>query len=125
MALMDRTDLADFNHLPLATRHALDRICTAFEVEWQAGRRPSLETHLERLDGAARCVLLRELLRLDVDYRKQRGETPAASDYLPRFSEHSEVLAAVIASDSTLVRGQPWLNLWADVRVLLARASVP
>src|SRR5262249_25432903 len=34
-----------------------------------------------------RSTLLRELVLLDADYRRQQGETPAPDDYRPRFPE--------------------------------------
>ena len=72
-----------------------------FQAEWQASRRPSLEAYLERLSGAGRSVLLRELLRLELDYRKQLGEAPPAADYLSPFAELSEVVSAVFELDPT------------------------
>jgi tetratricopeptide (TPR) repeat protein len=96
---MQPNDLTDFDRLPLAIRHSLDRICTAFESEWQSGQPPSIETHLERLSGPGRSVLLGELLRLDLDYRKRLGETPDLAGYLLRFGELSQVVCTVFGAN--------------------------
>src|SRR5947209_6799240 len=106
---MERDDLTDFDRLPLAIRHTLDCICTDFESEWQTGQRPSIEAHLERMSGPARPVLLGELLRLDLDYRKRLGETPALAGYLSRFGELSEVVRAVFGANPTSLVGEETL----------------
>src|SRR5947209_18228096 len=98
---MERDDLTDFDRLPLAIRHRLDCICTEFESEWQTGLPPSIEAHLEHLSGPARPVLLGELLRLDLDYRKRLGETPDLTGYLLRFGELSKVVCTVFGANPT------------------------
>jgi tetratricopeptide (TPR) repeat protein/tRNA A-37 threonylcarbamoyl transferase component Bud32 len=68
-------------------------ICDRFEAAWQAtppGRPgPSIEDHLAGTTGPVRSVLLRHLVLLEIDYRRLRGEVPAASDYDGRFPELS------------------------------------
>ena len=48
----------------------LEEACCRFEEAWQAGRRPHLEDFLAGRDGPERMALLRELLRLDLHYRR-------------------------------------------------------
>jgi serine/threonine protein kinase len=66
----------------------LNRACDAFEVAWQAGGRPSIEEFLAEAPAAVRPELLRELLELEVAYRKRRGEKPTLGEYLRRFPDH-------------------------------------
>ena len=70
--------------------------CSGFEAawkEWQSGTCPVLEEWL--VDGPApvRAVLLRELVRLDLEYRRCKAkERPVVADYLGRFSGDEALL---------------------------------
>jgi tRNA A-37 threonylcarbamoyl transferase component Bud32 len=63
----------------------IDGVCERFEDAWQAGQRPRIEDYLGDTAGPERARLLRELIALDIDYRRQRGEKPEARDYRERF----------------------------------------
>jgi WD40 repeat protein len=63
----------------------LERACDAFERKWRAGGRPDLSAVLLELPEAVRPATLRELVQLDVEYRRQVGESPRAADYAGRF----------------------------------------
>jgi len=79
------------------TRDHIDRVCDAFEAEWLGGHEPDLRRYLDRFEEPeARGALLEELLLLDVDYRRQRGQERTRDDYLrqlPQFAEQIETLA--------------------------------
>jgi serine/threonine-protein kinase len=75
----------------------LEAACCRFEQAWQAGGRPSPGEFLEGADGAERRALLRELLRLDVFYRRQAGEEPSLEDYRARLPNDESVLREVLA----------------------------
>jgi hypothetical protein len=59
----------------------IDQACDRFELAWQAGQRPRIEEYLGDTPEPERSVLLRELVALDIDYRRQKGEQPKAEDY--------------------------------------------
>ncbi len=80
MSLLPRDDA-----LTLDARRQIDALCLAFEDEWLAGRRPVVEAYLDRADSTLQPVLLKELLLLELDYRRSIGETPQLDDYLARF----------------------------------------
>jgi serine/threonine-protein kinase len=63
----------------------VDQVCTAFEAAWKAGRRPRIEDFLPGGPAAERAALLRELVPLEAEYRRQAGEQPQAEEYLRRF----------------------------------------
>ena len=63
----------------------VDQICDAFEVEFQAGNRPSIESFLTQVAGAAKQALFMELLALELHYRRLSGEKIAAAEYQDRF----------------------------------------
>jgi eukaryotic-like serine/threonine-protein kinase len=64
----------------------VDDLCDRFERAWQAGGRPKIEDYLVAHDAPEYRVLLEELIRLDVEYRRAAGDSPYAADYVDRFS---------------------------------------
>jgi serine/threonine-protein kinase len=64
----------------------IDELCDRFEDEWQAGRRPDPSAFAAQ-GGADRAALVRELVRLDVEYRRRAGEAPTPAEYADRFPE--------------------------------------
>src|SRR5439155_2944882 len=76
---------------PLSTHQVLyiNEVCDQFEATWKnaasAGQRPQIEGYLADTADPLRSILLRHLLALDIDYRRLKGDCPAASDYQPRF----------------------------------------
>jgi eukaryotic-like serine/threonine-protein kinase len=81
--------------LPLPLLRQANAGCNAFDAEWHAGRRPRLEDFLGDAAGPVRSYLLRELLRVELEYRRRRGEAPRQEEYLPRFSEYGSLIEAV------------------------------
>ena len=109
---MNVPETAAHGNLDLARR--LDQACNHFEDAWKAGR-PRIEDHLEGWEGAERSALLRELVLLDIDYRRRAGEACQAGDYLGRFPElASDWLADALGrasgagGGSTLPHATPW-----------------
>jgi eukaryotic-like serine/threonine-protein kinase len=78
----------------------IDQICDGFETAWNSARRPEIEEFLDASTGRSRELLLRELLRLDVHYRRRQGESPTITAYRERFPELAESsLDAELAPD--------------------------
>jgi serine/threonine protein kinase len=82
---------ADRWSLTPSQAECVDRVCNAFETAWKAvaagGQRPTIEQYLADAPEAVREVLLRELLDLEVAYRKQLGEQPTLDEYRQRFPD--------------------------------------
>ena len=78
----------------------VDGICDRFEEAWKTGLRPVLEDHLAEVPEPIRPVLLRELLAVEIPYRRRAGETPTRSEYQARFPEHAATLAAILEETS-------------------------
>lgn len=81
-------------------------VCDRFEAEWRAGAAPRLEDYLALADAADRPPLLRELLQLEVHYRRRRGDTVAPDEYRQRFPEYADVLSAVLAPPTVSADGE-------------------
>ncbi len=94
---MKSTEPLERRDLDLARR--LDRACNDFEGAWSAGR-PRIEDHLAGWQGAERAALLRELVLLDIDYRKRAGEVCAALDYGAFTDLDARWLAEALAESS-------------------------
>ena len=70
-------------------REWLNQIADRFEADWKLVRDgaspPRLEDYVAEPDDPRGAALLCELVGLDIDYRRLRGETPQPEDYLSRF----------------------------------------
>jgi WD40 repeat protein/tRNA A-37 threonylcarbamoyl transferase component Bud32 len=64
----------------------IDAVCNRFEAAWKSGNPPTIESFLTGWSGSERHVLLRELVLLDVYYRRQCGP-PAEADVYHRFTD--------------------------------------
>jgi tRNA A-37 threonylcarbamoyl transferase component Bud32 len=71
--------------LPLALAQRVEKVCARFEAAWQAGERPCVEDYLSRASETEHAALLRELIPLEVEYRRRVGENPRPAEYSGRF----------------------------------------
>jgi tRNA A-37 threonylcarbamoyl transferase component Bud32 len=71
-------------------------VCERFEADWKAGRPGSIEAELAAADEAIRPELFRELLALEVELRRRRGEIAEPDVYLARFPDHGDTIRKVI-----------------------------
>ncbi|HEV3262863.1 MAG TPA: protein kinase [Gemmataceae bacterium] len=74
---------------PAARARRADEVCDHWEAAWKAATsaagRPRIEDFLGDVPEAEREALLRELLVLEIYYRRCHGEVPQAGDYRDRF----------------------------------------
>ncbi|TWU28182.1 serine/threonine-protein kinase [Bythopirellula polymerisocia] len=83
--------------LPIAALERIDDLCAEFERKWQSNEPPTIESMLAKdISPVEQDVLLAELIVLDIDYRRRRGETPTKQEYLDRFQEKSKVINDVL-----------------------------
>jgi tetratricopeptide (TPR) repeat protein/tRNA A-37 threonylcarbamoyl transferase component Bud32 len=79
----------------------LDEACNAFEAKWRSGGRPDILAALLELPEALHPVALRELVQLDIHYRRKSGTPATAEDYRRWFPQLDPAeLAAFLASHS-------------------------
>jgi serine/threonine-protein kinase len=85
--------------LSWAVRLQVEQVCTRFERAWQAaGPPPRIEDYLAEAAAPVRQTLLRELLLLDLHYRRRRGEQPDTLDYTARFPAESDLVREALAA---------------------------
>lgn len=80
--------------LSLPALKRIDERCQRFESNLLAGERPGLADFLAGVEGAERSALVVELLKVDLDYRRRSGETPAPEDYGPLLRSDGEAVRA-------------------------------
>jgi tetratricopeptide (TPR) repeat protein len=78
----------------------VDQVCSAFETRLKeatrTGQWPPLEDHLSQAAEPERSTLLKELLGLDLDYRRRAGEPPSVESYIARFPDHAELIRELL-----------------------------
>jgi len=79
--------LARVGEVPPALGRRINEACNRFEAAWRSEMVPRLEHFVAGWEGAERTALLRELVPLDADYRRGRGEPCRPADYLARFPD--------------------------------------
>lgn len=97
--------------LPLTVQQRIDRQCVAFEDAWTVGTPPAIESFLLKLPEAEQTELLRELLLIELAYRRRRGEQPKAEEYEARFSSGSKVIAEAFQEGTAAERGEKGATL--------------
>jgi serine/threonine-protein kinase len=80
---------------------SVDAVCNRFEAAWRSGSLPLLDDFLGDWSGQQRTKLLRELVLLDIHYRRQR-EMPE-DNYADRFSDF----------DASWLTDSPAAETWA------------
>jgi hypothetical protein len=94
--------------LPVSGQLRVNTACDGFEEAWQAGQRPRIEDFLGKVPEAEQAALLRELVALDMVYRRQAGEQPQFEDYRARFPDVSLSLSATLADVVAAAPSAAW-----------------
>ena len=81
-----------YSHLELSIGAVVDRLCDDFENAWRQGKRPRIEEFLADAPAEERTRVLRELLALELEYRRKRGESRDEDEYRRRFPDHRELV---------------------------------
>lgn len=76
-----------------AVHDLIGAIRKQFERAWEARELPRLEDYLCDTDEGIRSTAFVELLKVEVQRRRQQGESPGLDDYLNRFPEYAAVLS--------------------------------
>jgi eukaryotic-like serine/threonine-protein kinase len=76
----------------------IQAVCDRFESDWRAGGRPRLEDRLVGVAGPERAALVRELLAVELHWRRRAGERPGAEDYLARFPGDIDAVRAALGA---------------------------
>jgi serine/threonine protein kinase len=75
----------------------IDWVCQAFEMAWKDGgtnAAPRIEHFVETTAGQMRACLLQELVKIDVEYRQDAGDSPTKEEYFDRFPAETNAVEA-------------------------------
>jgi hypothetical protein len=78
--------------MPAEAARRVDAACDRFEAAWRAHQRPRIKDHLADAADDIRSVLRRELINLDMNYRRRQGEHPQLEDYPADFGDVGALL---------------------------------
>src|SRR4051794_15923920 len=82
---------------PLQRLKDRDAAADAFERAWRSGNRPDLRAYVGELTSPFQREMLRILLPLDWDYRRDAGELPSVSDYQALWPAERDFISKVIS----------------------------
>ena len=86
--------------LSIAALERIDDRCAEFERRWQSNEPPTIESVLSGdVTGVEGEVLLAELVVLEFDYRRRRGDAPTKQEYLDRFPGHAVAINDALKDD--------------------------
>jgi serine/threonine protein kinase len=80
----------------------VDEVCDRFEAAWLVGQRPGVQEYLGEASEPQRADLFRELLKLDLHYRRQQRETPTEAEYCQDFPEYTDLIQAVFRGEAAV-----------------------
>jgi serine/threonine-protein kinase len=84
--------------------------CDRFEAAWRSGEPERLEDLLRDVSEALRPALFRQLLAVELELRRKRGDRPKPGDYRDRFPDRGTEIAdafAEAAPGQTPTRSRP------------------
>ena len=88
---LERLQMAEDDLFDPSCFNRMDPICDRFESAWKAGQTPRVEDYVNNsADREERSTLLKELLLIELDYRRHRGERPSQDEYIRRFPDEDE-----------------------------------
>lgn len=86
----------------LEIERLIDRVADEFEAAWRDGKPASIEECLAEAPDEWRPAVFQELLAVELQLRRDRGEEPRPRDYQSRFIEYGgEIRAAFALADET------------------------
>jgi serine/threonine-protein kinase len=74
----------------------ISETCDRFEWAWRKGAPPRIESVLSAAPPEDRPYLLEDLLRIELELRREAGDCPRAGDYMVRFPAEVELIDRVV-----------------------------
>jgi len=84
----------------------IDILCDDFELAYIRGQNPRFEDYLAQYEGLQRAELFAELMLVDMELRRNRGENLTRDEYLTRFPHYAEVIETVAFKQGLASTGQ-------------------
>jgi serine/threonine protein kinase/formylglycine-generating enzyme required for sulfatase activity len=93
-----------------------DRLCDEFEDAWRSGQRPRIEDYIRELVEPERSDLLRALLDVELELRREDKQKPSLQEYKQRFKEDGALIRAAFRDAGYLL--PEWIDRFKVVRPL-------
>ena len=92
--------------LPISALERIDDLCAEFERRWQSANPQAIESAVAGdMSDDERELLLSELLALEIDYRRRKGEKPTEAEYVERFPDNSQTIRDALGLGPAKGRG--------------------
>jgi tRNA A-37 threonylcarbamoyl transferase component Bud32/tetratricopeptide (TPR) repeat protein len=78
----------------LAGMWLIEELCDKFESLWRNDAVPNLDEFLTEVPDKYRTAAVKELLALEIEYRRQRGEALSLAEYQARFPASADIISA-------------------------------
>ena len=82
-----------------AVARRIDDACDRFEKAWRTERPLRIEDLLPEAGDPCRGAMLVELLALEVELRRDRGERPGAAEYVARFPREGDLVISAMPTE--------------------------
>lgn len=83
------------SHCSISEQQQIEVFAEKFEQEWVKGERGDLARFVRISPPGLRVPLFRELLLVELVYRRRLGETPTLEEYARQFPHHAAIVADV------------------------------
>jgi serine/threonine-protein kinase len=83
------------SEIPIGDWTRINNAADRFEQQWHEGPKPRIEEFLAEAEPELRPALLDELLRVEIELRREVGQEPTADEYRGRFPDHAGIVDLV------------------------------
>lgn len=100
----------------------VEKLSRAYQQDANPASPPSMVAYLGQIKDGLKPTLLRNLLQIDIERRRQKGENPRAEDYLQWFPGHEQIIRREFL-ESVSVHRSTYSSLAADTAEFLPQSS--
>ena len=84
----------------------IQAICRDYRKQLKRGDAKPMESFLERVRAGSRGILFQNLLHLDIEFRRRKGDAPSSADYVSRFPSYSQLIRQAFFESTLLSEEQ-------------------
>ena len=94
----------------------IHQACERFEADWRSGGQPRIEDVLNGCSSEDRVPLFQELLALEIELRREQGDSPCPAQFQARFPDLEDQIAAAFPKAEPAFDPPP-TSAWNSVTV--------
>ena len=73
----------------------VNRICDSYEQSLSTAEPQDVKSIVESYEGSSKSLLLRELLKIEIEHRKRKGADPDAQEYVDQFPDDVDLVHSI------------------------------